>query len=166
MSWLFRKDLISDEIAARAEMKSAHDSERLAREAKAQEYRKGMQKFIDDDEADKAAARDFVPELKITQSKAATFIGYESDEFPVEFVDSIKCVSPGSGPMALSSNSISKRVDDFDGIDWDGSWYPYPAAKAQIRVSLFSGRTIDIFISRHKVDILYNALLRAWRENR
>lgn len=114
------------------------------------------------DLADQNATRDWTPEITVRPAKIGVWIGFGKEEFPAPYVEKIACKHTGSAPQRMP------RWKNYTttGSTQSNDWYATLAYDAQIEVTMFSGRTIHISISRHKVDIVLAELIRLWREHR
>ena len=138
--------------AGALEIENVNSSERQsAREHNENRVRDRFPALEEYDAKSKEYYKGWVPDIKLEQAGATTFIHFGDQEVCADYISDIFVASTGNGPF-LFTCSISLEISE-------GS--PTPA---RVTALLCSGREITFSCNRHCVDALYVGLSKAWKE--
>ncbi len=110
-----------------------------------------------DDKIDQIRARSFVPTVKVEDFAAGSFLCYEDLGIPIRFIESIEMGSPSR----FASNRPPHRESNAWSIS--GVVYAYPASCPGVEITMSSGSKHHLSCNRWELDILLEALRRAWK---
>lgn len=113
---------------------------------------KELAAFTAEDEAEIAAAKSFVPDVRIEKHDAGEFLVYGSTIVPRAFIEQIRVASHGRPPHLMPW---------FGMMGWT-TWSAYRAEDARIDLVMNSGRSVPVQCHREKQEILLAALRKAW----
>lgn len=106
-----------------------------------------------EDAAEKASVASYVPEIEMKDYAVGKFLCYDDRELPVWLIEGARIKHSGSAP----------RIPiPFFSYGFPKEWWALGAEPAVIAVRMVSGLDHDFQISRHKAEILLNALRKAW----
>jgi hypothetical protein len=141
-SWREMERRMATEREAERKRRNREEEEKLAR-------------IVAEDEAERLAARDFIPNVRVEKYKSGAFLCYETTELPVRFIASITVKTPGHAPEKRFMPSYGYGPD-FLAEKYEG----------RIDITMIGGSVHSIKCSRWHVDALLDALLTAWRRAR
>lgn len=152
---------------------------------KAEAYKLGLKKKDDEDiakkeeelqvaeeadEKDRVAAQSFRPSGFIKSYSSGKFLCYGEFEAPLRFVESIRVGAVGYKPQLhceMSMFGINPHASIFSSDYRTESWFRYvEVGRASIKITMASGQAHSIGCSRHELDILFDALVKAWKDGK
>lgn len=152
----------ADEAVARRERER-----RIAVEQSKVQAEEILRTHIADDESQRIAALDYIPPVSVVKYPSGLWLRAERGEEPALDIPLV-----GISEIQIAALQFRESVGPFITRTHTGSWgesgnyVACPAELRRINIITHSGATYSIACNRHVVNILYPALVNAWKYGR